>query len=246
MKLTVIEPHQIIDATHQLSLLEIRLIQLTLTKTFMNESMVENRNYRIDLDELAEEFMIPRDTAYREVKSVIDTLATRTIVLNKSLVVPGASSKDKRIIHWVRHIDYNPTESYVEIQWHEDLVYILNTLGKDNPYSKYLLDNTKGMKSVLSIRLFRLLNKWRRTGTKSFEIEELKRLLGIEVGKYSNVVSFRRDVIDKAVRDINAKSSLYVESIPVRAGRCIVEFKFVIKDGGGRRKQKDMYGCVLE
>lgn len=226
MALTVIEPHQLMDATYSLEIVEIRLLQLAFANIYMQEGVLEDRLYEVDVKQYAEEFGLTHNAAYQALVTASKTLATKTIILKASLVDKKASKTAKDIIHWVHKIRYDVEDSSIKLQWHKDLIPLFNDLGKDNLYSKYLLENTSKMKSLHSIRLFRLLNKWKKQGSITWKVKEFKRLMGIDEDSYTDVRSLRRDVIEKAVGDINKLSDLRVEWDVVKEGRKITGFSF--------------------
>ena len=226
--LLVIEPHQLMDATYSLETSELRLLQLAFANIYIQEGILEDKLYEVDIKQYAEEFNITHDAAYKALVSAAKTLAAKTIVLKASLVDKKASKTAKDIIHWVHKIRYDVEDSSIKLQWHKDLIPLFNNLGEGNLYSKYLLDNTKKMKSIHSIRLFRLLNKWKKQGSIVWKIKEFKRLMGIEDDCYTDIRSLRRDVIEKAIGDINRLSDLTVGMEMVKEGRKIVGFMFFI------------------
>lgn len=227
-KLLVIEPHQLLDATYQLDTNEIRLIQLSLAGIYRKNNILEDKLYEINTDEFADVFNISTHAAYQALVDVASSLLSRTIHLKSQLIDPTASKSAKSGIQWISEIRYDPMESCVQLRWHRALIPIINNLGEENLYSSYLLENTRKMKSVHSIRLFRLLNKWTKLKRVTWKVAEFKRLMGIDVDSYTNIVSLRRDVIEKAVKDINNYSELIVDFDADLKGRKIVGFTFAI------------------
>jgi plasmid replication initiation protein len=226
--LVVIEPHQLMDATYNLETTELRLLQLAFANIYMQEGILEDKLYEVDIKQYAEEFNLSHDAAYRALVTASKGIASKTIILKSSLVDKKASKSARDIIPWVHKIRYDPEDSSIKIQWHRELVPLFNDLGAGNLYSKYLLDNTRKMKSIHSIRLFRLLNKWEKQGSISWKLKEFKRLMGLAEDSYTDVRSLRKDVVEKALKDINSKSVLQVEYEVVKEGRKIVGFKFGI------------------
>jgi len=232
--LVVIEPHQLLDATYNLDPTELRLLQLAFANIFLTEGVLEDRMYEVDVKQYAEEFEISYDAAYRALVTASKSLSGRTITLKASLVDKKASKTAKDIIPWVHKIRYDPEDSSIKIQWHKELVPLFNDLGAGNLYSKYLLDNTRKMKSIHSIRLFRLLNKWKKQGSITWKLKEFKRLMGIAEDSYMDIRSLRKDVVEKAVGDINKLTDIRVEWDVVKEGRKITGFSFRISGIGGR------------
>ena len=228
--LIVIEPHQILDATYSLDTIEIRLLQLAFANIFRIDGVLEDRLYEVDVEEYAEEFNISRHAAYQALVRASKSLAGKTLTLKASLTDKRASKSAMDIINWVHKIRYDPEDSSIKIQWHKDLIPILNGLGEDNLYSKYLLENTRHMRSIHSIRLFRLLNKWKMQGKIRWKLKEFKRLMGIDDESYTDIRSLRKEVIEKGVKDINNLSDLEVKYENIKEGVKIVGFEFWVRE----------------
>jgi plasmid replication initiation protein len=209
-KLVVCESNQLIDASCELTLGEIRLLQLAITKIFRKEAVQEDKLYKIPVDEYAEQFGLSHKTAYEGLLDALVILKTRNIILKTKLIDPGASESRKSIISWVDRIDYMPETGEIELRWHRDIIPLLSAFSKETQYSKYYLENTCRMKSLHSIRLFRLLNKWRTAGKFKSDIPELKRLLGLAVDSYEVYDNFRSKVLEKGVKEVNELTDLQI------------------------------------
>jgi Protein involved in initiation of plasmid replication len=231
-KLTVIEPYELLDATYSLDLVEIRFLQLAFANIYRINGVLEDVLYEVDLEQFAEEFSLKRDTAYRALKEVCTSLIKRTLTLKSALIDASAKKSEVSIIHWLEEVRYDSEASTVKLKWSKSLIPLLNDLGRDNLYSKYLLDNTKDMKCIHSVRLFRLLNKWKMQGKIKWKLKEFRRLMGIEEDTYVSILNFRRDVIEKGVKDINNLSGLEVKYESIKEGRRIVGWEFWVRDKG--------------
>ena len=231
-KFFIRESNEIVDATHVLGLSEIRVIQLCLAKYWTREGLKEDKFYEIPLKEYAKIFNIENHSAYEALLEVCTTLKQKLIILNTTLINPSARKTAKTIISWVDRIDYDPKDSCIKIRWHRDIIPFFNNFGADNPYSKYYLENTRYMKSIYSIRLFRVLNKWLKLGKFEISIIELKRLLGIDEGKYSQYDNFRRKVLLPALKEIETYSDIEADFIS-NSDRNITDLVFRIRKKDG-------------
>jgi len=92
------------DATYQLSIVEIRLLQLTLASIYMQEGVLEDKLYEIDVYKYAKEFNLTQTAAYHALIDVTKGLANKTITLKSTLVDSKASNTAKDIIPWVHRI----------------------------------------------------------------------------------------------------------------------------------------------
>ena len=234
-QLVVMEPHQILDSTHDLSLAEIRVLQLTLASIWRDQRDegigVEYKMYSLTLSDYSEVFGLSPEGTYGDIVDTVKSLMQRILVLKTKLIEPTANDRSKTVVHWVDKAVYDPIASTIAIRFDSELIQILNGLGKENLYSQYELENTSGMSSVLSIRLFRLLNKWKKAKRTSFEVEEFRRLMGVVAGTYTSVADLRNKVINRAIKEINTKTVLKVRVEVEKRGKKIDRFRFIIIEG---------------
>ncbi len=67
-------------------------------------------------------------------------------------------------------------------------------------------------------------------GTKTFELEDFRKLMGIPDSQYKIFRDFKRRVIDKAVEEVNTHADIFIEPSYKRAGRQVVGIRFMIKE----------------
>lgn len=99
-------------------------------------------------------------------------------------------------------------------------------------YAPLNLDILTKFKSFYAQRLYELLRLWSRTDTlisKSFKIEQLRFILGVE-NKYPEYKNFKQRVLNQAVKEINQVGNMKVEIEEIKNGRKVDEIKFSIYD----------------
>ena len=233
-KLIVTEPHEIIESAHYLELSELRIIQLCLAKIFMKDGLDENTWYPVDKKLYAATFNVCEETAYEALVKAATQLLTRTITLKSSLLdvsIPE-TSKSKTVIHWASACRYNNDTMQLEIQWSPGIVYMFNRLGSEYQYSKYYLDHVTSLKSVYSMRLYRLLNRFGFCHYATLELEEFLKLMGIsqnnEPSVYSEFKYLNRQILKPCIEDINARTNLIVSMSTIKLARKVHKLKFKI------------------
>jgi hypothetical protein len=113
-------------------------------------------------------------------------------------------------------------------------------------YARISIHDTLRLGSGVAIRLFQLfraqrdrMTKYEKTSTLTYELDELKILLGLE-GKYSDIRNFKRDVIDTALKQINKETSIKVlKPIYTKTGRRVTGVKFQFKDNFQRNTREN-------
>jgi len=101
-------------------------------------------------------------------------------------------------------------------------------LSLQKKFTRYQLKNILKLKANYSIRLYELLKQNLVMRYRVFEIEDLKELLGIP-GKYEKVYDFKKNVIEKALEEINEYTNISVTYDQEKTGRRVTHFRFKIK-----------------
>ncbi len=70
--------------------------------------------------------------------------------------------------------------------------------------------------------------------TKWFEMDLLRKLMGINAGTYDVFRDFKRRVLDKAIDEVNMYSDLLIEADLMKEGRRVVRVRFKLKDRAKR------------
>lgn len=99
-------------------------------------------------------------------------------------------------------------------------------------YAPLSLDILTRFKSFYSQRLYELLRLWSRTEkviVKSFKIEQLRFILGVE-NKYPEYKNFKQRVLNQAIKEINQFGNMDVSIEEIKNGRKVDEIKFTILD----------------
>ena len=158
---------------------------------------------------------------YAEVKATLKKLSDRSMWVT--------SNPDEEVLcRWLSKVHINKKSGMVRIRIDEDLApYLFNLKEKFTQYSLY---NILAMKSAFSVRIYELLKSYAFQAEKTFDLDDLKHLLGVEnVKSYDRFPSFRQKVIEVAQREINELTDVNIFFEPIYKGKKVVELKFLIK-----------------
>ena len=103
--------------------------------------------------------------------------------------------------------------------WFELPTPILEAVKNPAMYVKLDLFILRGLNSKHSMALYETLMDYQNLNSISFDIEVLRRLMGVKEGQYKVFTMFKKRVLDVAVDRINQKTDLYVEYWIERQGR---------------------------
>lgn len=116
--------------------------------------------------------------------------------------------------------------SFIKFQLHPDVEKIIKSPGT---HSKVRLLVAPILHRQHSFALFELLmNAQSQSNEWEVDISDLRYLLAIQDGQYSEFKYFRRDVLDASVKEINEKTELFVEYSKVREGKKITRLRFKV------------------
>lgn len=133
------------------------------------------------------------------------------------------------LCRWLAKVRTNKRSGIAHIKLDEDLVPYLFDL--KNRFTSYGLRNILCMKSQYSIRLYELLKSYKIQVTKTFTIEEFKKLLMIEdIKSYNRFPDLRRKVLEPAMKEINEYTDIDVTYREILKGRKVIKLEFHIKD----------------
>lgn len=240
--LTVRQSNSLIDASYRIaSVGEGRLIRALIAQ--ISPSDEDFKLYRVSVTDFARLFNITGESAYEQIKKAADELTSRKIKIEKG--------KSWLFMNWLSSAEYVQGSGYVELCFDKKLKpYLLQLKGY---FTQYELESVVSFKSAYSIRIYELLKaeqfKAARSGkfSKTFSYEELRLILGVADNEYSQFAFFRVNVIEIAVREINASSNLEIVQVDYpKTGRKITHIVFHCEPARQTRLDVDEPPPVLE
>jgi plasmid replication initiation protein len=222
----VVKTNQLNSALQNLSLPEIRIIQLAIVDAReTNTGLSTDKPLRIDALRYAEMFETTRQNGYQRMKDAEESLFNRRF----SYVDEQGKTVKSR---WIQQVTYLDDEGAIELVFTIAVVKGISRIdGAEDFFTSYLLEQTASMDSIYSVRLYELLVQWKQAkNTPMFELEKFRNQLGIELSEYKRMGNFKSRVLDLAVQEINEKTDIKVSYEQVKKGRTIIGFKFKISD----------------
>lgn len=157
---------------------------------------------------------------YKDVKATLKHLADRSMWLD--------DGESETLMRWLSYVRVNKKSEKVLIEIDRTIAPFLFDL--KNKFTQYQLYNILAMKSAFSVRIYELMKSYAYQKSKTFDLDELKRLLGVEnVKSYERFPDFRRKVLEIAEREINELTDINISFKPIPKGRKVVKVKFSIE-----------------
>ena len=222
----VVKTNQLNSALQNLSLPEIRIIQLAIVDAReTNTGLSTDKPLRIDALRYAEIFETTRQNGYQRMKDAEENLFNRRF----SYVDERGKLVKSR---WVQQVTYLDDEGAIELVFTLAVVNGISRIdGAEEFFTSYLLEQTANMDSIYSVRLYELLVQWvAAKQTPLFELNKFRDQLGVEDHEYKRMGNFKLRVLDLAVKEINEKSDIKVSYSQVKKGRTITGFKFTVHE----------------
>ena len=215
--LTVSKRNELNGASYKLTLDERRLILSVTSKIDSRKS--HNGEVEITALEFGEMWNIDPKLAYKQLKEASVSLFQRSIVIN------DVNSGEVGNLRWIYKEINQDTVGYVKLSLSPDLLPYLTDL--KGYFTSYRLLEVRDFKSSHAIRLYELLMQYKDTGWRQEKVVWLKNAFGVK-DKYSRWAEFKRNVLDKSIKEINELSDYCVEPpILLRKGRTVHAVKFV-------------------
>ena len=223
-KKEVIKHSSVIQISNKINFLERRSWNVLLANAF--DDLKEKDIFEISIKKLAE--ILEYDSNNMEyLKNILRRLNITQIewnILNKDKKMEWGVSTllaDARIINGKCLYSYSP---FMREKLHNPEMYARINLGLQNKF-----------RSKHSLALYELFidyydEKKKYGETPQISLEDLRKLLGLVSGEYEQFKFLKRDVIKKAIDDINKKSDILINCKYVKSGRKVVFIKFIINN----------------
>lgn len=221
----VVKTNQLNSAVQNLSLPELRIIQLAIVDARETGKGLDTKTpLRIDAMRYAQAFDTTRQNAYILMKQSEETLFNRRFTYFDNEKKPIKS-------RWLQDVRYLDDEGAIEVCFTRLVVECITRLdGAEQFFTQYLLSQTANLNSVYSVRLYELLIQWKTAGkTPVFELLLFRGQMGLDDNEYKAMNDFKKRVLDLAVNEINEKTDLTVSYTQEKKGRLIHGFKFTVK-----------------
>jgi plasmid replication initiation protein len=208
MKL-VVKDNALINASYNLDTVEQRLILLAILQARETKTGIDaNTRLRIHASDYMDRFNVSKHAAYKALKTAVTNLFGRQF---SYLTLDEKTGKSKKVIsRWVQNIAYIDDAAILEVTFTMDVVPLITRL--EQQFTSYQLKQVTQLTGKYAIRLYELLIAWREVGkTPLFEISDFRSKLGLGVDDYPRIDTFKRRVLESAVKQINEHTDIIVK-----------------------------------
>ena len=162
----------------------------------------------------------------KAVEAAVDSAMSRVLTLR--------DEKGWTKYHVFSRCRYRASDGVLELGFHPDLR--CHYLGLKEKFGKYNLTEFMLLPSVYSQRIFELLKSWHDKPEFTISLPDLFLTLDVP-STLQRYPDFRRFVLDRALKDITAKTGLRYDWEPIKKGRSVSAIRFTF---GARIRQSAM------
>lgn len=230
----VTQSNRLIEARYTLSLYEQRLVLIMIAMVEPHDE--DFKDYIIKISDFSELLGLKNKNVYSQIKNILLKLRERTLLIPKG-------KQNYLITGWISSAEYLGNEGIIKLSFDAKLKPYLLAL-KSN-FTKHKLGEVIKFKGVYTIRIYSLLKQYEKLGTRSFSVDEFRKILGIKDNQYLLFSDLKKRAILQAQKEFNRKnkdgyfySDINFELITEKTGRKITDLKFIIKRQKVKTNQK--------
>jgi len=222
----VVKSNSLIRSRYDYTLAELRLV---ITIASMIEAADEDfREYSVPAVEYAELMDAKRQNIYQALQKLGEML------LSKPLKIPDSDDDGFLICNWFSSYRYKKGEGTITVKFDPELKPHLLQLKE--MFTKYKLENILRFKSAYSIRIYEIAKSWEARGDFTYSLSEFKDLIGA-TKKYSAYYDFKRYVLQRSIKEINALSDIKLSFKEKKLSRKVTDLVFTVK--AKKQEKKD-------
>lgn len=121
---------------------------------------------------------------------------------------------------------YQEGRGHLVVKFNDDMRPLLLQLRER--FTRYRLRSVFGLRAFSAFRIYELCKQHQGLGTRTLDLDRLRRLLRLE-DLYPRYRDFRRRVLEQARREINEKTDLRIGFEEIRVGRAVQAVRFRIR-----------------
>ena len=223
----VVKDNALINASYNLELTEQRLIMLAIINAReLGQGITADSKLEIHASDYAKLFNVSADASYKALKEAVNNLFNRQFSYTAEYKRTGKVGIVRS--RWVSRIFYVDDLALLEITFAPDVVPLITRL--EEHFTKYEAKQVAHLTSKYATRLYELLIAWREVGkTPIFELQQLRKNLGVEDDEYQRMHHFKSRVLETAITQINEHTDIKATYEQHKQGRTITGFSFKFK-----------------
>ena len=223
----IVKSNQLIESSYKLTTQEQRIILLM--ASMIKSGDKDFHRYQIKIKDFIDIIGVKDQSKYPEVKKITKSL------LEKVLIIKKAGSELQ--IGWLCSAEYFDGKGYIQLKFDPELKPYLLKLKEF--FTKYQLKNIIQLKRSYSIRIYELLKQYEKIGERDFNLEELKKILGIKPDTYKLYGDFKRKILKPAQKELKQQTDIRFDFKEKKVGRKVIGLIFLIQSNKAQQQKQD-------
>jgi plasmid replication initiation protein len=213
----ITKANALIEASYNLTLNEQRIVLACAAKLDGRKLIPKDAVFVLGVDKFITLFNSDPKNAYAEMEEAATRLYERDI--------RRIEGNTRKRLRWVYMAEYRKGEGKVRLGFSPEIAPYLTMLHQC--FTSYRLQEVASLSSAYAIRLFEMLAQFSETGLFVISVADFKHRLGLDE-KYDRFSNLKARVIEPAVNDLVAKTSLNVSWQALKKGKTVerIEFRF--------------------
>jgi len=225
-KSLIVKSNRLIEASYKLTTQEQRIILLM--SSMIKPEDKDFHTYQITVKDFNHIVGIKGEGGYEKTKDVTRRLLERVLSIK--------SEKSFLQISWLSSAEYFKGKGYVELSFDPKLKPYLLQLKQF--FTQYELKEVVRLKRAYSVRIYELLKQYEKLKNRSFDLVELRRLLGLRPDEYKLYGHFKSRILKPAQKELEKSTNLKFDFKEKKQGRKVVGLVFRIQKNTADKKKK--------
>lgn len=221
---------------NNLKKMELRLVNFAISRIKPSDTNLDEY-YGFTIQEFCDCFDLDSKNGgnYRYIKQSLKRVADKSFYMEE-----GEKSV---LVRWFSKVEITRGSGYIRVKFDPDMAKYLILLQDRGDYLSYILEYTRRLNRVESIKLYEVLKSYAYTmGPKAKTQKDFINTLEVREINYSfddkdknkpvktkqSFKIFKSQVLDPALEEINKYSDIYVDYVPVKVGRTYKQIEFHI------------------
>lgn len=215
----VIQHNHLIEARYRLSLQEKRVVLWLLTQIKPDDE--DFKLHKLEIIEFSKMVGLKSTGQYTELQNVTGNLIKRVFKIHES-------RKQEIIqISWLSAAKYQIGKGHVLLEFSPQLKPYLLQL--KSHFTKLSIVDIMQLNSIYSMRFYELLKQYESIKKRTVNIKDLREYCGIAETEYIKYNNFKRNVLERAKKEINEKTDIVIDYREIKESRKITTIEWTIR-----------------
>ncbi len=217
--------NDLVEARYKFDIWEMRVFSKMITMIELNDG--DFKDYKIYLKEFIKDYSLEGDkNSYRFLREGAEKLLRKIVTIINKTEVKSAQKFQTPVVAGLRTSLYDDDGKFIQVSFHPEMKPYLLELKER--FLVYDVRNILKLPSTYSIRIYELLKQYEKLKTRTFDVKELKEILGI-TKEYKLYANFKQRVVDKAQKDLEEFTDIRFVYEEIKDGKAVVTLVFHIE-----------------